>query len=44
MALSWPDLRLRLMKTTYGFPHRAGHGMNPVLGLLFSLYIKWRNK
>ena len=30
-------LRLRRMRTTRGFPHRAGCGMNPQLGLLFSL-------
>jgi hypothetical protein len=26
-----------VMRQTYDFSHRAGHGMNPLLGLLFSL-------
>jgi hypothetical protein len=25
------------MRQTYGFSHRAGRGLNPTLGLLFSL-------
>jgi hypothetical protein len=25
------------MRQTYGFSHRAVHGINPLLGLLFSL-------
>ena len=32
-----------LMRQTYGFSHRAAHGMNPLLGLLFSLIAIFRD-